>query len=360
MKNPLLLILLILTCACHPSEKTKQDQNQDKEQKSGKAFYKDGEWSLDQIRIRDPFIVADESTRTYYMYAQMENREDAREKGVEVYSSKDLKTWKGPDPVFTLPGDFWANHQVWAPEVHAYKGKYYLFVTLSNTDTLDTPRPVMSENWPKLVKRATQIFESDSPLGPFRAFENKPHTPVDWSSLDGTLWVEDQIPYMVFCHEWTQIMDGTMELLELAEDLSAPVSEPVTLFRAGDAEWVNPLHSFGKITDGPFLHKTGNGKLVMIWSSFGTQGYAIGQAISESGKIAGPWTQSDLIFKENGGHGMIFRTFDEELVLLFHQPNVGPLERAQMYLIEEENDRLVLISRLNTPADSTSPYPDSH
>ena len=85
----------------------------------------------------------------------------------------------------------------------------------------------------------------------------------------------------------------------------------------------------------------------MIWSSFGTNGYAIGQALSENGKIAGPWVQAELIFKENGGHGMIFKTFDNQLVLLFHQPNIGPLERAQMYLIEEVEDHLVLLSKLN-------------
>jgi hypothetical protein len=27
-------------------------------------------------------------------------------------------------------------------------------------------------------------------------------------ALDGTLWVEDGVPYMIFCHEWIQITDG--------------------------------------------------------------------------------------------------------------------------------------------------------
>lgn len=152
---------------------------------------------------------------------------------------------------------------------------------------------------------------------------------------------------MIFCHEWTQVMDGTMELVSLSDDLSEPLSEPVTLFKASDAEWVLPVQEYGKITDGPFLYKASSGKLIMIWSSFGTHGYAIGQAISENGKIAGPWTQADLLFKENGGHGMIFKTFEDQLVLLFHQPNIGPQERAQMYLIEEAEERLVLVSKLN-------------
>ena len=114
-------------------------------------------------------------------------------------------------------------------------------------------------------KRGTQVLVADSPLGPFEPFANKPHTPVEWSSLDGTLWVEDGVPYMVFCHEWTQIQNGSMELVQLAEDLSKTVTEPVTLFHAGDAEWVRGLQNEGKVTDGCFLYKTKGGQLIMIW-----------------------------------------------------------------------------------------------
>jgi len=331
MKIQLLLAILFLAVSCKQSNKNMEVS----------------ELNLDDIRIRDPYIVPDASTKTYYMYSQMGNRADAKEKGVEVYSSKDLITWSGPEPVFTLPEGFWANHQVWAPEIHIHQGKYYLFVTLSSRDTLATPRPIQTRRWPKQVKRASQVFESNSPKGPFKPFDNSPHTPIEWSSLDGTLFVEDGIPYMVFCHEWTQIVDGTMELVRLSDDLSKPLTEPVTLFKASDAEWVLPVQEHGKITDGPFLYRTKNGKLIMIWSSFGTNGYAIGQAISENGRIVGPWTQAELIFKENGGHGMLFNTFDDQLVLLFHQPNISPQERAQMYLIEDVEDRLVLLSKLN-------------
>ena len=192
----------------------------------------------------------------------------------------------------------------------------------------------------KLPRRGTQVLVADSPLGPFKSFDNKPHTPIEWSSLDGTLWVEDGVPYMVFCHEWTQIGNGSMELVQLAHDLSKPVTEPVTLFHAGDAGWVRGLKNEGKVTDGCFLYQTEGGQLIMIWSSFGDRDYAIGTAISESGKIAGPWVQSDLLFDENGGHGMILETFEGELLLVFHQPNSGD-ERAQFYRLTEENNRLI-------------------
>jgi hypothetical protein len=165
---------------------------------------------------------------------------------------------------------------------------------------------------------------------------------VEWSSLDGTLWVEDGIPYMIFCHEWTQIKNGSIELVRLAEDLSEPVTKPVTLFHAGDAQWVKAGKEGGKVTDGCYLYQTDSNSLIMIWSSFGDQGYAVATAMSRSGRIEGPWVQSDVIFHENGGHGMILETFDEELCLVLHQPNRSPEERAQIYRLTEENDKLVL------------------
>jgi hypothetical protein len=43
------------------------------------------------------------------------------------------------------------------------------------------------------------------------------------------------------------------------------------------------------VTDGPFIHKLENGKLLMLWSSDGKDGYAMGMAISSNG-IKGPWS----------------------------------------------------------------------
>ncbi|UCG57019.1 MAG: family 43 glycosylhydrolase, partial [Phycisphaerales bacterium] len=184
-------------------------------------------WKLSDIRIRDPFILAEETTQTYYMYAQMDNRRGRKghQKGVEVYTSKDLQQWAGPYPVFVIGEDFWADRMVWAPEVHEYGGRYYLFVTFTAEEPLE---PIPGR--PPLVKRGTQILVSDSPEGPFKPFENRPHTPLDWMALDGTLWVEDGTAWMVFCHEWVQIRDGTMELVRLKEDLSTVQGRPVTLF----------------------------------------------------------------------------------------------------------------------------------
>jgi beta-xylosidase len=303
------------------------------------------------LRVRDPFIVPDPVTKTYYLYRQIANgRGDTTQgvRGVEVFQSKDLKAWTGPQTVFAQPPGFWADAEVWAPEVHLYHGKYYLFVTFTAN------RPLAGSGAtgaPPMRPRGTQILVADSPTGPFRPFANRAHTPADWMSLDGTLWVEDGVPWMIFCHEWHQITDGTMDLVQLAPDLSAPVGEPRVLFPATAAPWVKSMkesigHHHGYVTDGPFLYRTKTGRLLMIWSSFGTQRYAIGIAESTSGKVTGPWVQHpEPLFKADGGHGMIFTTFEGQLTLCFHQPNTRSAERMRFYPLEDTGDTLRLLNQ---------------
>lgn len=301
---------------------------------------------LEDIRVRDPFILVDQKSKTYYLYAQMQNRLNSTpsEVGVEVYRSKDLKSWEAPKPVFEAPADFWGRKAVWAPEVHEYKGNYYLFVTFTSYDTLDTPGRSTAPQW----KRGTQILKSSSPEGPFELISEGSQTPEEWMSLDGSLWVEDGQPYMVFCHEWAQIKDGTIDLVKLSDDLSRPISTPIQLFSTTDILWVKSLKELGHphhgyVTDGNFVYKTKDEKLVMIWSTFGPEGYALIQAVSDNGKISGPWRQViEPIFKKDGGHGMIFTDLQGKLMLSFHQPNKGKLERAQFFEIVDLGDRIAL------------------
>ncbi|MDD4514066.1 glycoside hydrolase family 43 protein [Massilibacteroides sp.] len=302
---------------------------------------------LSEIYIRDPCILADKKTNTYYLYrsASAKSSEGTEIGGVEVFKSKDLKNWEGPMRVFTVPEANWINGNVWAPEVHEYNGKYYLFATLNSKIIWKKKQ----EGWADYLFRGTQIFHADSPEGPFLPFGLTPHTPMDRMALDGTLWVEDGTPYMIYCHEWVQIADGTMELVELAKDLSAPVGNSMTLFCASAADWSTgskheaPLPT-SYVTDGCFLYRSKTNKLLMIWSSFMNGEYAIGIAESATGKVAGPWKQQATpLFHKNGGHGMIFKSFDGKLYITFHGPNSpAGAERAHIYELEDIGDTLIL------------------
>lgn len=302
---------------------------------------------LRDLHVRDPYIVADQPSRSYFLYksAPVKDKQGADASGVVAYRSKDLEYWEGPYVVFATPEDNWIKGAIWAPEVHAYQGKYYLFATLNS----DIEWKLQRKDFPKYTLRGTQLFYADNPMGPFLPFEEKlPHTPMDRMALDGTLWVENGTPYMIYCHEWVQIEDGTMELVQLEPDLSKTVGSSLTLFHASSAPWStgdqHPDGTLTYVTDGCFLHRTKTGKLLMIWSSFKEGSYAIGIAESTTGKVTGPWKQQENpLFDQHGGHGMLFKTFDGRLMLTFHQPNSpGGKERAQIYEVIDTGDTLVL------------------
>ncbi|HYD85436.1 MAG TPA: family 43 glycosylhydrolase, partial [Opitutus sp.] len=175
-----------------------------------------------ELRARDACIFPDPATQIYTMYFSSGQRGPNRRPAVVAYTSKDLEHWTGPTVVFETPADWWADRGIWAPEMHAYRGKYYLFLTFDSSHKF----PEQWRDWLPRVKRASQVLVADSPLGPFQPFANKPTLPEDMMTLDGTLWEEDGVPYMVFCHEWVQIKDGTVEYVRLKNDLSATVGEP--------------------------------------------------------------------------------------------------------------------------------------
>ena len=332
---PIFILLTLFSCDKSKNNNSQQENNE---------LIK-----VSEIRVRDPFILADEQSKTYYLYASISNRTDDEGQGVEVYTSKDLQNWTKPEVVFQVPQDFWATKWVWAPEVHSYKDKYYLFTTFTSHDTLKhSPADISEKDWPPFHQRGTQILVSDAPTGPFEPFSNNPHINIDWMTLDGTFWTEDSQPYLIYCHEWVQVEDGTVDLIALQDDLSAVKGRHRVLFKASEAQWTRPIRQeTGYVTDGCFLYRSKTDKLLMIWSSFGEDGYAIGTAFSESGGIKGPWQHnSERLFIKDGGHGMIFKTFEGQLALSLHQPNRSPDERMQLYQIKDTGESLELAGRL--------------
>ncbi|HLU29607.1 MAG TPA: glycoside hydrolase family 43 protein [Glycomyces sp.] len=211
----------------------------------------------------------------------------------------------------------------WAPEVHRYEGAFYMFATFTAEGR----------------RRGTQVLRSERPEGPYVPWSAGPLTPADWECLDGTLHVEDEVPYMVFCHEWKDVGDGEIQAMRLTPDLHGTIGEPVLLFTASQAPWARPLDRPGPtahVTDGPFLHRTGDGRLLMLWSSMGEGGYSLGFATSESGGVLGPWRQEpEALWPRDGGHGMVFTDAEERLLLALHHPNTTPLERARFIELVE-------------------------
>ena len=279
---------------------------------------------LSEIHIRDPFILLFENN--YYLYGTSGDEAVGKSSGFYAYKSTDLVNWEGKKNVFSPPEGFWADRDFWAPEVHYYNGKFYMLASFKKSTG----------------HRGTQILVSESPLGPFREHSKGPLTPADWECLDGTLWVEDGVPYMIFCHEWTQIIDGTVCLQRLTDDLSDTVGAFKVLFRASQSPWAKKNEK-KYVTDGPFIYKLKNGELIMIWSSYFGH-YAEAMLRSRSGSVKGPWEhEKRLLFSDNGGHGMIFKDLSGSIIFTLHSPNNSPLERAVLFELEEKDNSLYVL-----------------
>tara|TARA_B100001079_G_scaffold163702_1_gene140415 strand:- start:799 stop:1809 length:1011 start_codon:yes stop_codon:yes gene_type:complete len=272
---------------------------------------------IDSIRLSDPFILADKNTQTYYMTGT----------GGKLWKSKDLKLWDGPFTVVETDPDSWMGKRpmIWAAEIHQFKDKYYYFATFTNREVI-----IDTVKGNKIERRASHILVSDSPEGPYKPMEDKTYLPADKPTLDGTFWIDkDNKPYMVYCYEWLQNWDGTIEKIQLKPDLSGSIGEGELLFKASDSPWSKERTEDGKIkpnkvTDGPFLFETQTGKLGTLWTSWVFGDYVQGVAYSESGTLDGPWIQEkDPITPPNFGHGMMFKTFEGKLLMALHSHRVG-------------------------------------
>lgn len=272
-----------------------------------------------EINVRDPFVVYDNDT--YYLYGTRAKNFGIGVGGMDVYVSKDMENWSDAIECFNSE-KYGLNRNVnWAPEVHKYLDKYYMLATFTGEHGI----------------RGTYSLVSDTPLGPFVPNSASALTPEAWSCLDGTLYVEDGIPYMIFCHEWTQIRDGEICSVRLSEDLRTAVGEPKVLFKASDMPCATDTINNGFVTDGPFLYKSASGQLVMIWSSFNDKGYIEAVSFSESGSVNGKWNHcAKPLSNENGGHGMLFRDRCGELYFTMHSPNAPRCaERVKLLKMRE-------------------------
>lgn len=277
-----------------------------------------------EINIRDPFVLV--YNDKYYMYGTRADNFGQKTGGFDVYIGTDLENWFEPKEVFNSEKhgmNTWVN---WAPEVHFYNGAFYLLATFTKSNGL----------------RGTYILKSDTPDGEFVPHSDGAVTPWEWECLDGTLHFEKGKIYCVFCHEHTQILDGTVCYVELSSDLTRAVTEPTELFAASSFLKCEATEKAHCITDGPFLYRKKDGKLLMIWSTC-DDGYKQCVAQSDNGSVCGKWSHLPTLFDDDGGHGMIFKDLKGNLKLTLHCPNISLQERPVFFDIAETENSLEIL-----------------
>ena len=269
-----------------------------------------------KMYCRDPFILVDRHAGCYYLIVSARSDKEGR---LALYKSRDLSNWEYVRRVVPQEGVYQNAQDWWAPDTYEWKGNHYVFVTVT----------------PEEKKRGTAIFRSTGGIGGlYKPVSNERvvMTPENMQSLDASLYVDKKgKPWLVFSREWLECHDGEIWAQRLSKDLSQTIGQPVRLFAASEAPWCVPIEKRDGhdcyVTDAPYIIRDkATGHLIMLWSSFanidGEQKYVFAQAVSESGKIEGPWKQDPRpLNTDDGGHTMIFKDLQGRLRVSYHSPN---------------------------------------
>lgn len=309
----LLALPLLLSAVCGCSETQQPDNTED----TVKYLI-----DLADLPFRDICVMPDPATNTYYMIGYLISSSSTKE--IACYQSKDLQNWGGYTTVFEGQYD-----QNWAPEFYCLDGNYYIVASLrGNTAAGDL--------------RGCYVLKADKANGVYEIISER-ITPENWECLDGHIYYEDGIPYMIYCREWTRIVsgDGEMYAVRLKDDLTGvyPGAEHIKLFSARDHQASND-----GVTDGCWMYKASNGDLIMLWSKYLDGKYTIITSRSTSGTVLGEWTHDEgTLFSNDGGHAMIFTDFDGNLRIAFHE-NSGNrgYEIPVIYYLEDNNGVLTI------------------
>ncbi len=252
----------------------------------------------------DPFVLFYEGR--YYMYCTTENgRElvgandfstDTPEgDGIYVYVSEDLKNWEKQGYALKR-GDSMGEKWFWAPEVLAYKGKFYMVYASEEHIALAC---------------------ADHPLGPFKQ-ENKRWL-REGMAIDGSLFVDDDGSIYLYYVR----LDGQNRIYvaKMKDDLSGIEQEYDDCLICADAPW-ETLDCL--IAEGPFTVKH-NGLYYLTYSCNHTRciDYGVGYAVSSC--PTGPFKkyEGNPILIRNGnligvGHHSFFNAEDGTLYCAYH------------------------------------------
>lgn len=261
------------------------------------------------ILLADPTIFFDNGV--YYLYGTTTG-DFPNGEGFQVYTSSDLKKWKGPvgaqNGLALKKGDAYGTKGFWAPQVFKNNNKFYIIYTAD-------------EN--------IAIASSDSPLGPFRN-DSKASMFNSGKQIDPFVFV-DQDGKKYLYH--VRLTNGNrIFVAELKDDLSGIKEETLKECISGVLPWENTQNVSWRVTEGPTVLKHNN-LYYMIYSAndFRNPDYAVGYATATS--PMGPWEkafESPIISRKdvgiNGvGHGDVFYDKNGKMkyVLHTHYSNSG-------------------------------------
>ena len=206
-----------------------------------------------KIIVHDPVVI--QQNGTYYLFCTGW--------GISVWSSPDMKNWTREKPIFEKAPE-WAveavdgfKGHIWAPDVSFYKGKYYLYYSVSafgkNTSCIG-----LATN--KTLDPGDPDFEWVDHGKVIQSFPGK----TNWNAIDPNLIVDEKgTPFLCFGSFW----DG-LKLVKLSTDAQSVNDDlahlPTIASRKKSSEAPNPpsvddnpVDAGGNAIEAPFIFKKG-------------------------------------------------------------------------------------------------------
>ncbi len=273
------------------------------------------------ISVHDPVMIKQDGI--YYLFCTGS--------GIKIFSSPDMKNWKEENPVFP-EAPFWAveaipgfkNH-IWAPDISFYKGKYYLYYSVS----------AFGKNTSCIGLAINNTLNPDDPEYKWKdigkVIQSVPGRDL-WNAIDPNLaFDENGVPWLTFGSFWAGI-----KLVKLTNDLTsvAQSEEWYTIAkRSRDYDTDDADPGKGAI-EAPFIFKKNGYFYLFVSYDYCCRGinsnYKI--MIGKSEKIIGPYVDKRGIKMKNGGASILLEgdkrwpgvghnsvyTFDGTDYLIFH------------------------------------------
>ncbi len=164
---------------------------------------------------------------TYWIFPTI-SHSFSKQQGFDVFSSKDLKTWKKHPLALKIKDIPWANSCMWAPDAHEKNGKYYLFFSANDAYPVETlslgaiksgkVKTLTTRKFGERKYGGIGVAVADRPEGPYRDLIGKPLIDQFWNKAQ-------PIDQYVFTYkgEWYMLYGGwgRCNLVKLAPDFKS-------------------------------------------------------------------------------------------------------------------------------------------
>ena len=252
----------------------------------------------------------------YYIYVTRSETDYKSQLNIDAFSSSDLINWEKHESILDMSGFPYVTHALWAPTIIFHNGLYYL-IFASNNVQFDGPIG------------GIEVTVSDSPAGPFRALIGKPLIQKLYNKaepIDAHLFKDDD--------ETVYLYYGGAEHCNVCR-LSDDFTEIVPLRQNGELYHEIILPNY---MEAPCMIKD-KGIYYLMWSSGdwrdGT--YSISYASSDS-PIGGFTNATQILASQPpiadgpGHHGFLYFEPLQQYLIVYHRRIIGDDEPGHRVL----------------------------